>query len=168
MAIIVEDGTGKSDAVSLCSVAAADAYHLARSNSAWSDLDPADKESALVRATDYMQAFYRLQWKGMRKTSTQRLDWPRYGVTIPDAQYYGYVLDTIVPEEVVNACAELALRASSGPLAPDLQREVIREKIDVLETWYAPGSQYVRYREIDAMLAPFIAVGGNTIRLVRS
>ncbi len=38
MSIVVEDGTGKSDAESFCTVAFATTYHTARGNSSWNDV----------------------------------------------------------------------------------------------------------------------------------
>jgi hypothetical protein len=162
MSIVTEDGTGMADAVSLCSVADADAFHQARGNSAWTDLDVPDKESALVRATDYMQQMYRNRWKGSRTNSTQALDWPRYGVVLADL-YLQAVDSDIVPAEVKNACAILALKASAEDLAPDLDRETAREKIDVLEIEYRSGSRTKQYRSVDMLLSPLLIAGGSVI-----
>jgi hypothetical protein len=165
MTIVVEDGSGKTDAVSYCSAADADAFHLARGNAAWADLDPADKESALVRATDHMLEFYRGRWKGVRTNTTQALDWPRSGVIIDDGQE---VEQDVVLPEVKNACAMLALKASAEDLAPDLDRETSREKIDVLEFEYRPGSQIKKYRSVDALLSPLLIAGGASISILRA
>lgn len=157
MALVTEDGTGLSNAESLCSVAVADARHTALGNTAWTGAD-AVKEAALRRATQYMMQRYRTQWKGTRLLRAQALDWPRYGV-IRDGIYD---VDTnIVPDEVANACADLALRALSDDLAPDQARVAIREKVGPLETEYSPfASQSVAYVAIDRALRPFLRGGG--------
>jgi hypothetical protein len=167
MTIVTEDGTGRADAVSLCSVADADSYHQARGNSAWTDLDVPDKESALVRATDFITQIYRERWKGYRTTNTQALDWPRAGVVLADAPYK-IVGFHEVPTEVKSACAMLALRASTEELAPDLDREVESEKIDVIEIKYRSGSRAKQYRAVDMLLTPLLKVSMSGTSIVRA
>jgi hypothetical protein len=163
--ITVEDGTGKSDAESYISVTDADSYHADRGNTSWAALSDADKEAALRRATDYMLQTYRQNWKGRRTTSDQSLDWPRYDVAVD-----GFEVDSDwVPDAVARACAELALRASAEDLSPDLERGVVRERIDVIEVEYdAASPQAKRYRAIDNLLAPYMTGGKTFARLVRA
>ncbi len=165
MALIVEDGTGLSTAESYVSVAAADTRQTALGNTNWATLTTAEKEEALRRATVHMGQAYRTRWTGMRAHSTQALDWPRYDVCVD-----GYsVLSTIVPADIANACADLALKAAAGDLAPDLTRAVIRKKIGPLETEYDRNSpQATRYRAIDMALSPYLTGSGAMARLVRS
>lgn len=169
--LITEDGTGRADAEALASVAAADAYHASRGNVAWAGALTADKENALRRATDYM-SIYRAKWKGRRMGMVQSLDWPRYGVQLDDVgfgRYAALVPPNTVPVQVVQACCELAIRALSGPLAADLERQVIAETIGPIKTEYAPGApQYVRYRAVDAMLKMYLESGGMGIQMVRA
>lgn len=158
MALTVEDGSIVTGAESLCSVADADAYHSGRGNAAWAALaTTALKEEALRRATDFMRQRYRGRWQGCIVQKGQPQDWPRYDVEVD-----GYdVSSSIVPTEVVNACAEYALRAASSTLYADQERAVKREKVDVLEVEYSEfSSQSVRYPAIDAMLSPFLNGGG--------
>ena len=173
MALIVEDGTGLAGAESFISVANASAYHTARGNAAWAALaSDTIREQCLRKATDYMEQAFRLRWAGYRTTVTQALSWPRGDVPIPDspgllAGYPGYLDDDVVPDAVENACAELALKASSATLFDDQSRAVLREKIGPLETEYDPYSaQDVRYKAVEGMLRPYFT-GGNGITLVR-
>lgn len=182
MPIIVEDGTGRADAETYISVADADTYHNLRGNTSWAGLAVATKESSLRKATEYMMQVYRLRWKGSRVSTAQALDWPRQWVeyedysfvTVTGSQVIGglvYYPSNKVPEEVRRACAELALRASSATLAPDLGRRTVSEKVDVIEVQYDQTSpQHVIYRAIDNMVAPFLGVGGGSAfrRAVRS
>lgn len=166
MTIIVEDGTGKIDAQTYCTVVFADAWHLARGMTLWATMQEAEKEAALVRASNYLQQAYRLKWAGHRKTVTQALDWPRYNalrVDSPVAYGYGpaYYDDDAVPIEVQQANAELAFKAASGDLAADVSQLVKRERVDVIEVEYMDGSTpIVRYRSIDNLLAPLLKNGG--------
>jgi hypothetical protein len=179
MAIIVEDGTGLPNAESYISVDDADAYHDNRGNTTWGTMQTVEKEQALRRGTDYMEQMYRSLWKGTRVTASQRLSWPRAFVLredfyatstlIPDTlngEFY-YPSD-IVPEEVKQACAELAWRAAQGELSPDLTQGIIREKVDVLEVQYDQYSpQSPRYKAIDMLLAPFLNGSRNSLKVRR-
>lgn len=173
--VIVEDGTGCVDAESYISVADATAYHAARGNAAWAALvSDTVREQLLRKATEYIEQIYRDQWAGYRMTAQQALSWPRYAVPIKDApggyaSLPSYYPDKTVPAQVAQACAALALKASSGELAPDLERAVVREKIGPIETEYDRQSpQNRRYIAIERMLAPFLKSGGGSISLVRA
>lgn len=139
MALIVEDGTGLPDAEAYISVADADAYHAARGNAAWAALTTPAKEAALRLATDYMEAEYGPRWLGNRLTAEQALSWPR------DVEG--------VPEAVRRANAELAVRASAGPLLADQGPAVKQETVGPLSVTYADGArQSTRYVAVEALL----------------
>ncbi len=165
MSLVVEDGSGLAGAESYCSVAAANARHTALGNAAWTGAD-AVKEAALRRATQYMLQTYRNRWNGTRITQAQALDWPRWGVIV-DTRYY--VLSNSVPADVANACADLALKAITEDLSPDLDRAVIRERVGPLETEYNPYSpQAKRFTAINAMLAPYLKGSSAMAEVVRA
>jgi len=172
MALIVEDGSIVANAESYVSVAQADSYFSTRANEAWSDVE--DKEAALRKATDYMLQAYRSRWAGTRVSITQVLDWPRAWVPIPDLPSgYGagasYLENNIVPTEVKNACAELALLSVSGALAPNLERAKSSVTVGEIAVTYDPASpEYPRYRSIDMMLSPWLKSGGAMMGLVRT
>jgi hypothetical protein len=159
MALEVEDGTGKSTAESYISVTDASTYFTARAVTTWAALaTDAIREAALRRATDYMRQAYRSRWQGYKVNEDQALDWPRYGVEVE-----GYAVDSdIVPTEIKNACAELALKASSAELNPDLTQGVLSEQVGSIKVEYDKNSQQsTRYAAIDAMLAPYLSAGGG-------
>jgi hypothetical protein len=181
MALIVEDGTGMATAESYTSVAEADLYFSNRANTAWAALNTAAKEASLRKATDYLGQVYRLRWKGVRVNGVQALDWPRGFVERDDYKYQGingasmiggyfYFPSDEVPKEVKNACAELALKASSEELAPDLGQGVIREKVGTLEVEYDKNSpQFTQYRAVNNLLAPLLnGLGGAFRKVVRT
>jgi len=175
MALDVEDGTGKSTAESYISVSDASAYHSARGNSAWAALaTDALREEALRRATDYMVQIYRMLWKGVKNSSTQALDWPRSSVylepvvTGSSEEYPNLVSSTIVPTDIERACAELALKSASATLYADQTQQVVREKIGPIETEYDTNSQLaIRYKAVDAILAPYLKRPRGTVATVR-
>lgn len=154
MAFVVETGAGLSNANSFASVAAADNYVADRGITGWGDLSQSAKEQALIKATDYMEATYRDAWKGDRVTQTQALSWPRISAYVDR-----FLLDSnIVPEPVVKACVEMALRASTGEtLLADQGQRVKREKVDVLEVEYQDYSDPTpRYPFVNRMLQPYL------------
>lgn len=163
MALIVEDGTGKSDAESYASVAQADQYHVGLGNSDWSALDTTQKEQALRRASEYLQQVYAGRWAGYRTTDAQALDWPRsYVPREATASGTGYYPSNQIPVDLIKASAELALKSRFGPLLPDIDRISKREKVDVLEVEYMPNqSPVIEYPAIDRMLARLLVGGPN-------
>lgn len=173
----VETGQGGADSESFCSVAFATTYHANMGNAAWAALaSDTVREQVLRRATVYMEEVYRLRWAGYRQTDTQALSWPRHEVPRKDSytgiltgDWGNYYESDTVPIEVQRACAELALRASAGELAPDLDRPTTSETVGPLSVTYAVGTrQYVRYRAIDNLLAPLLSGSGMSLKIVRA
>lgn len=174
MALIVEDGTGLATAESYISVTAATTYFSNIGETAWAALaSDAVREACLRKATSFMLGRYRPRWDGTRKGTTQALDWPRSLVPIKDApDLYGgsdsYYDDASVPAAVANACASLALRAATADLLADQTRTVSSVTVGPISTTYDPvSSQAVQYKEVDAMLAPYLKSSGNRIEMVR-
>jgi hypothetical protein len=168
MALEVEDGTAKANAESYALVSEADTYLAARGHTSWAALAEAAKEAALRLATDYMVQAYRLRWKSWRYTRTQALDWPRSNVILTDnysgAMGYDYIANNVVPNEVKNACIELALKASNGALTEDLTPQVQSETVGPISTSYFQGGQRITtYPAIDRMLAPFLKSDGAMV-----
>jgi hypothetical protein len=176
---IVEDGTGKDDAISFVSIDYARTYHAQRNNTAWGQLGVGVMKAALVKATDYIGQVYRSNWKGSRVNSVQSLDWPRSFVKRDDFDYHGlngytqiggefYFASNQVPEEVKKACCELALKAASVDLSPDIKRLKTSEKIGLIEVKYNEKTQpYDQYRTVDNLLTPFLkSMPGGVSRVV--
>jgi hypothetical protein len=142
-------------------LAAADAYHLARGNTTWTGTDDL-KNAALLRGSEYIDQAYRSSFAGFKTGERAQLrEWPR-----SDAyDIEGYYLDPdVVPDEVLNASYEAALRELVSPnsLMPDYdpagqQRSV---KVDVIAIEYtAPhGAQSVMpvITVINGILAPVL------------
>lgn len=158
MAFTVEDGAGLSSANSYVSVEDADAYFADRGNTEWAAATQQSKEIALVKATDYIETRFGSRFKGTKKYSTQALSFPRAG-------------ESGVPQAVVKATCEYAVRALEIELAPDivgdprgLQVASVRERVDVIETHttYAPGSvrEFQAYPMADNLLKPLLRPAG--------
>lgn len=166
MALIVEDGSGKANAESYASVAAATIYHANFGNAAWDNADSDIQESALRRATSYIDTNYR--FKGERHSAEQALSWPRYGVVVD-----GYELAEIaIPSRLVHATCELALRALTGGLMDDVAAQYVESvKVGPIErTMSAPanGGQR-RFAAIDSLLRDLVrGSSGNSVTVVRA
>lgn len=174
MTIVVETGSGSATAESFISVTDADTYHSNRGNAAWAVLTTAVKEQSLRKATDFMEGRYRARWKGYKNSATQALTWPRAFVYLEPfylgaiGSYPFLVASNIVPTEVKNACASLALRASSVTLLADQTRTKKSVTIGPIATVYDDvAGQATIYAEVDAMLAPYLKTHGNQIEMMR-
>lgn len=172
MSLIVETGNGLENAESYASVTDANTRIALRGDAAWGALDTEQKERALRRATDFMTANYRARWSGGRVSQNQSLDWPRSGVIVD-----GFAVpSTVVPADVVRACIDLAIRASTSDLLPDLDAGSNQIKVDKtgpLETEYFQNNvdPQARFLAVDALLAPYFGTAGSgsgSIRLVRA
>lgn len=171
MSLVVEDGTGLSNAESYCTVVFATAYHASLGHTAaWAAI--VDPEVALRLATNYMEAVWRMKWKGFRKTSTQALSWPRTWVENPDYPgYASYIDSNSVPTIVQQMCADLALRTVTD-LLPDLAPEAFLKKAKVgsLEVEYSgSGPPSTVYPAVALRLAPYmINAGSGQTRVARA
>lgn len=136
MALTVENGTGLGDADAFVSRADCDAYHTAHGNSAWDGTND-DKDAAIRRATVWVSQHF--NWKGQPvQGRNQALAWPRYWAS----DRYGWPVDTTsVPQEVIDATCEAALRelTTPGTLTPDvtLTARVRSERVGPIATEYA-------------------------------
>tara|TARA_R100001143_G_scaffold62940_1_gene67674 strand:+ start:6903 stop:7415 length:513 start_codon:yes stop_codon:yes gene_type:complete len=169
MTLVVEDGTGLTNAESYASVSEADTYFTARSNpAAWSGLTDDDKERHLRLATQYLDLHYGGRWKGQRRLEEQALDWPRYDAEDRD----GYDIDfDVVPVRLKHATIEAALRSVSDGLMPDLADpgavKNSRVKVDVIEiaTEYTSGNKPTpTYPIIDNLIFDLVYPGNAFIR----
>ena len=105
--LVVEDGTGLSNAASYASLAEAEAYIKDMPlgvQTLWSTLDDDVKESLLIYATRILDQ--RVRWHGSKAVPDSSLRWPRSYVVDRDELP---VAADIVPLAVKAATAELAL-----------------------------------------------------------
>lgn len=117
MPTIVADA-GASNANAYADLSFVDTYHDDRGNTAWATFAQADRESAIIRATDYIDKRFGKRFRGYRNAKSQSLEWPRYDAFDDD----GYLLSGVdeIPRNLMKAMAEYALRALAYMvLAPD-------------------------------------------------
>ena len=150
------------------SVAGADTYWAARNNTTWSGSTTAEKEAALIEATQYIDGNY--LFIGELTSLTQSLAFPRNGVYITTGNFAGADYDSDeIPPQIEKATAELALEALSARLVPVLERGglIKKEKVDVIEVEYldfAPAQKTFEF--VTSILRPLLRNGGQT-KLVR-
>jgi len=105
---------------------------------------------------------YRSRWAGYVVHESQALDWPRYEVRRPGR--WSFIESDVVPVEVTNACAELALKTTSADLTPDQSQAVKERTVGPITTVYADGSKTTKsYPAIDRMLSGLFGAGGIPI-----
>lgn len=174
MALIVEDGTGKTDSQTYVDAAAARQYAAARGIELSST--DADVEVQLVSAMDYLEA-QRARYQGTKtKPGVQALQWPRTGVIL-DCSYS--LPDNVIPVELKNAQMQLVLEVFAGnTLMPSSDGRVVkREKVDVIEREFMTGQDLgsgglpsPSFPAVDALLEPLFSAcgGGFFLRTVRA
>lgn len=162
MTFIVEDGTGRADATSLCAVETADAFWADRGDEVWTEaVANADKEAALVAASDYLRNQSRYRWSGTKLTYAQTMPWPRTGAWERDGNE---VPDDVVPWQVEQACCYLAREVLNGvALQPALDRggDIQSESVGPISTTYRAGARPdTLYQAVDGLLASLLRLPG--------
>lgn len=118
--IVIEDGSGVAGAEAWASVAYVDAYWANRPQRAyaatWASLSTPVKEGAIREATALINSMDE-QFRGIRRGWLQGLCWPRTEAL----DVSGYELPD-VPDLLLQATSELAVRASAGELRADLDQ----------------------------------------------
>lgn len=121
MAFTVEDGTGIVDANAYIAVAAADSYFTDRGTvAAWTAATTQQKQAAIIKATDYIEARFGQRFLGLKLTTTQGLSFPRDSLYDRDGE-----LVEGMPRPFLNAVCEYAVRA----LGSDLWNEPSRDPV---------------------------------------
>ncbi len=145
--MIVEDGTGLDNSDSYASIAFCDTYFDARGNATWGSASTAEKEIALVKATQFIDTYY--TFPGWRLTVEQSLQWPRaYAYDKEGNEFEG------IPRPLKQMTAECAVRALTSELQQDMDMigNIRRERVDgAVEVEYADGGarQEAMYPFID-------------------
>lgn len=169
MALVVETGTGLANADSYNELADITTYNAAhQAIAAWTSASDALKERAARQATQYLEATYQNRWRGTRKTEVQALAYPREGVWLD-----GVLLDEdVIPKKLRDAHSELAIRAVSGPLMPDVEtpgaltmKRTKAGPVEIEKRWDAGGQgQTTWLRLIDGLLSGLVFDNGELLR----
>lgn len=141
-------------------LAEASTYFGDRLNSdAWDSASSDNKSKALLTATKVLDS--RVIWKGDKAQSSQRLQWPRYGVedsvSYPDSGKNTDFLDTVIPQFLKDAQCEqaLALLTNADQLA-DTNKGISKVKVDVVElTFDKQDTADVLARPVRDLIEPY-------------
>lgn len=158
MAFVVEDGTGLSTATSLVDVTPADTFWSDRGgNSVWTAASTAQKQAALVKASDYLRNQSRYTWSGTKLTYAQTMPWPRSGAT----ELGGQVIPAnVVPWQVAQAVCWLALLTLNGTdVQPALAHggAIKSETVGPISTTYADrANPETVYPMVDGLVKPLL------------
>lgn len=109
MAFTVEDGSGLTNSTSYIDEAFADDYFTDRGNATWTALSSTAKQQSLIKATDYIDKRFGIQFSGHPNDRNQALQWPRYGAC---KQNGWWISSDEIPKELKQATAEYALQAA--------------------------------------------------------
>jgi len=157
MALIIETGTSQATSNSYITVAECKAYATLRGFTLPST--DAAIEVLIIKASDYLES---LDFKGEKTSALQALEFPREGLVVSGEE----VASDAIPEKLKQAQCRLAYEANSIDLLPTGNgREVIKEKVDVLEVQYAEKGTSVdkpTFTSVDSLLKDFIS-GASTV-----
>lgn len=134
--LIVEDGSGLTDANGYLSVAEADAILALNPTqyAVWTALSAEEQADYIIWASRYLDNYF--DWYGYKTVENSGLRWPRCGVTNRD----GITIDeNSIPDNLKQATAETATwlvnsdAAGSGGESSNLPDGIKRVKADVVE-----------------------------------
>lgn len=158
MALIIETGAQIANAESYVTAADVTGYATKRGLSLSSVAD-GPVEALIIRAMDFLEA-QESRFQGSRVSATQVLAWPRQDVQLNG---FDFPSDSI-PKVLKNALCQLAIDADKLDLMPTTDgREVVKEKVDVIETTYAESNSSSPQPALTAffnLLAPLLSSGG--------
>lgn len=158
MPLVIEDGSGVAGANSYATVQEAKDYATARGLSLPAD---AAVEKALVLACDKLESY---RFKGDKTDEANPLAWPRKNVYVGAATEP--LADDSIPDKLKQAQCQLAYESSKGTdlMPTGTGREVVRTKVDVIETEYATrnsGTITPEFNKAEALLKPLLATSGS-------
>lgn len=172
MALIIEDGTAKADSNAYAILTTVDAYlaETGRVTTAWDALaSDAAREERITQATWYLDAVYGGRFIGTKRTFEQSLEWPRISALTRDGFY---LPSDAVPLQLIRAVSELANRAASVALMPDLQSGATKQSkvkvgpLEIAESFADPEDRNPIFGIVEGML-DVLTLSGGAVTLVR-
>jgi len=169
--LIVEDGTGRSDANTLVSLAGAKSYWDER-GTAYSAFTDDVLNAAIVRSCAFLANAFR--WQGLKvNMRTQTMPWPRFDTFDRDGWS---VLSTEIPREVIAAACEIAIYEAANPgamtpsvvLADKVQSEQVGSiRVEYANVYSSASASRPVLVYVNDLLFPFLAtdVGVSLLRV---
>lgn len=148
-------------------------YHAERGNTAWAAGADADLTIALLRGAEYVDNAYATQFPGYKTGYRDQVrEWPRTDAADRDGNA---IATDEIPDEVINATYEAALRelATPGSLRPDFvssqQVKSVRVEGAVSREFFAGDTGIDGFRTmvpiIGGILAPILRRTGGSSRV---
>jgi hypothetical protein len=163
MALIIEDGTIVTNSNSY--VDDAEYVDYAADRGLTIGADATAREQELIRAMDYIES-HRDEFKGLKATRDQSLQWPRFDVWMD-----GYQLDSnTIPLELKRAQMEAAaINNSDTIMKSGTSQNIQKEKLDTLEVSYFSGGSWesAQTGTVDIYLDPLLESGGSSLTSIR-
>jgi len=158
MALVIEDGTQKTDAESYSDVPDADTYTSKwHDDSDWTAATTAAKERALLKGTRYVDSH---KFIGQVTDPDQALSWPRAWLGSIDGKV---ITSEEIPTEIKHAAIEAARRVIAGEnLFVDYDGGTVRSEsksvgsLSIGTTYSSAKSAGKKFQEIDALLRKFL------------
>lgn len=136
-ALVIDNTVGGANANSYVTLVEVEDYLITHRNfvsSNWTGTD-AEKTASIIWAMGLIET--RIKWSGLKKTTTQALDWPRYHVFDENGHIIGYDYSTlvyIIPDHLKHAVCELTyLMHISDRTAEPSSKGLNKLKVDVIE-----------------------------------
>ena len=171
--LIVETGSNVTDANTYIDVDFADAYHLLANNTDWS-ADEADKEFALVKATQAVDLLYGPLYLSQILHNNQSLLFPRYSFY---DNHKNLQTQATIPTCLKNAVAEAALLALTGTsMFPEVSQnsniKTQSDKVGELSTsvsYFKPPEAitYEGFRKVELLLYPILFKKAKSLNFSR-
>lgn len=162
MALTIVATAKSSTANSYVTLAEAEAYMVGRlAVTNWDAATDDEKNRSLKMATDELEKY---EYKGIRTTQAQRLQWPRYDVL--DRDGWAYDQDT-VPRPIKEATYELALALTDGTyeIVPNQLAQFERVRVGSLDISPRDSYQAAPLPDpIRRLIAPLLLSGGGGLQ----
>jgi hypothetical protein len=158
--IVQTDAGTVADANSYVDLTDFKAYHALRANSLGTSTDP-QIEAAIIRAKDYLDQRFRYIGRKFNGP-TQITEWPRI-----DAYDQDDMIISGIPNAVVEAACEYALRSLTDELNPD----PVQDGIESITETLSPMSETIKYSAEEQLELPEYPAADLKLRragLVRS
>jgi len=130
-------------------------------------------EVCLRKATEWIDNHpdHKGNWKGYITSTLQLLSFPRSGLYDEEGRSF---TTSEIPTVIESACAEMALKALSETIFPDIGAGSVglkRRRIDVIEKeWFAPTLSTVRkkYDYVDNLISGLLNSNKGSVLLIKS
>lgn len=165
MTLVIENGTGVTNAVAYVQATAATTLLTARNlvTAAWTALGTSGQEQAIVRGADLLNDQRRHPWKGTITVQGQAMMWPRTGIAFPlvlplcNALYAVAIANGIQFDAASSSLGSITQVALPGGLSVTFDPAGSAPESD------PTASPLVRLSMVDGLLFPYILLPRDAV-----